>query len=167
LGQKYGSRFPALRLAILALDAEAAATRLLAGEPLKVELEGERILVLPDEVEVRIRAHAGFEAAADGAYVAALSTELSPDLVREGLAREFVRRVQEARKAAGLHVADRIVLVYHAEAETAAAIQAYCEYVQAETLATELSHAGTIPDGSIEISFDEEHKVWVLLKKPG
>ena len=167
LGQKHGSRFPALRLAILALDAEAAATRLLAGEPLQVDLEGERIFVLPDEVEVRIQAHAGFEAAADGAYVAALSTALSRDLVREGLAREFVRRVQEARKAAGLHVADRIVLVYHAEAETAAAIQAYCEYVQAETLATELSQAGTIPDGSIEISLDEEHKAWVLLKKPG
>ena len=75
----------------------------------------------------------------------------TPDLELEGLAREFVRRVEDLSKAAGLHVPDRIVLVYHAEAETAAAIQAYCEYVQAETLATELSHAGTIPDGAIDI----------------
>ena len=45
-----------------------------------------------------MQARAGYAVASDGAYLAALTTELTPELVREGLAREFVRRVQDLRK---------------------------------------------------------------------
>ena len=48
--------------------------------------------LLPEEVEVRIQAKEGFSVASEGAYVAALVTELTPEFIEEGLAREFVRR---------------------------------------------------------------------------
>ncbi len=82
LGQKYGSRFPAIRKALLALDAEPAAQTLLAGAPLPVEVNGEMVSVLPEEVEVRAQARAGFAVASEGAYLAALVTELTPELVQ-------------------------------------------------------------------------------------
>jgi isoleucyl-tRNA synthetase len=162
LGQKYGSRFPALRQAILEMEAEAAGSRLLSGLPLEVDLAGERVRILPDEIEVRVQAHAGFEAAADGAYVAALRTELTEDLVLEGLARELVRRIQEQRKTAGLHVADRISLRYWATPRLMAAIEAHEAYIRGETLAVELTAVPVAPVGAVEHGFDgETASVWL------
>ncbi len=166
LGQKYGSRFPALRQAILEMEAEAAGSRLLSGSPLEVDLAGERVQILPDEVEVRVQAHAGFEAAADGAYVAALRTELTEDLVLEGLARELVRRIQEQRKTAGLHVADRISLRYWATPRLMAAIEAHEAYIRGETLAVELTAVPVAPAGAVELRFDGE-TASVRLEKAG
>ena len=63
-------------------------------------------LLNTDEVEVKAQAKEGFAVAEDGAYVAALVTDLTPELVAEGLSREFVRRVQDLRKSAELDVAE-------------------------------------------------------------
>ena len=83
-----------------------------------LQVEGQEFEILPDEVEVRLEARSGLAVAAEGAYVAALDTELTPELVREGLAREFVRRLQELRKQADLDVADRIRLFVSATPES-------------------------------------------------
>ena len=93
---------------------------------------------LPGEVEVRVQARSGYAVAADGAYLAALDTALTPELVREGLAREFVRRVQDLRKLAGLEIADRITVSYQASPGLAEAVVAFKDYIQAETLAVRL-----------------------------
>ncbi len=146
LGQKYGRRFPAIRESILALPAEDTAKRLLAGESLQVSAEGDTYEILPEEVEVRTLARSGFAVAADGAYLAALVTELTPELVQEGLAREFVRRVQDLRKQADLDISDRIVLYYDASDGLGKALAAFQDYVKGETLTVELK-AGKAPPG--------------------
>ncbi len=157
LGQKYGRKFPAIREAILALDAEQAARRLLAGETIAVEVDGETYEILPDEVEVRAQAKEGFAVAEEGAYVAALVTELTPELVQEGLAREFVRRVQTLRKEAGLEIADRIRLFVQASSGLKSAIEAHRAYVTGETLTKELVF-GAPPDeaATAQHTFDGE-----------
>lgn len=169
LGQKYGSRFPGVRQAILSLAAEAAAARLLSGEGIEIELQGERLTILPEEVEVRVQAHAGFEAAADGPYVAALRTELSKELVLEGMAREVVRQAQERRKAQGLHVADRIEVRYAATGDSQRAMMEFNDFIKAELLAEQLYRVDPpdIPDGALEVVFDEENKVYLILQKAG
>jgi isoleucyl-tRNA synthetase len=138
LGQKYKDQFPAVRKAILLLDPEQAAGTLLKGESLKVPVDGEEYEILPEEVEVRMQAKEGFEVASDGAYVAALVTKLSDALVDEGLVREFVRRVQEARKQADFEIADRIRLVYSCSDKLKHAIETFKDYIMDETLAVEL-----------------------------
>lgn len=153
LGQKYGSKFPAIQKAILALEAASAAPLLLSGQPLKVTANGETFDILPEEVEVRAEAKAGFAVAAEGAYLAALVTDLTPELVREGLAREFVRRVQDLRKTAGLEVADRIKLYVEASPGLKEAIEAYRDYVTAETLTVELNF--TVPPPAAPAVSDE------------
>ena len=153
LGQKYGNKFPALAKAIVALDAGLVAPSFLAGQPVPVDLEGEQFNILPEEVEVRAQAKEGFAVANDGAYLAALVTQLTPDLVREGLAREFVRRLQDLRKTADLDVADRIRVFVTATPGLVAAIEANRDYVTSETLTVELSFS---PPGAALTSISDE-----------
>ncbi len=165
LGQKYGNRFPVIQKAILALNSEAVAQALLTDGKLKVDVDGESYEILPEEVEVKSLAREGFAVAEDGGYVAALVTELTPDLVAEGMAREFVRRVQDFRKESGLDVADRIYLYVSASEELRRAIQRHSDYISTETLARELLFSAA-PDGtaSIEDSFDGETVTIALVK---
>ncbi len=145
LGQKYGGRFPAIRQALLALEPQPAALKLLAGENLEVLVEGQPYSILPEEVEVRIQAHAGLSVAADGAYLAALVTDLTPELVQEGLSREFVRRVQDLRKTANLDIADRIEVYCDCSAGLNDAVKHFSDYISGEILAVKLHFVNEIP----------------------
>jgi isoleucyl-tRNA synthetase len=90
---------------------------------------------------------------------------LTPELVQEGLAREFVRRVQDLRKSAELDVADRIELFADVSAGLKSAIETHKDYITTETLTSNLVF-GAPPSGasSVEDSFDGE-KVTVGLVK--
>jgi isoleucyl-tRNA synthetase len=157
LGQKYQSRFPAVREAIMSLDAQEAAQALRAGVSLKVEVLGESLQILPEEVEVRAIARSGRAVASDGPYLVALSTDVTPELFREGLAREFVRRVQNLRRQAGLKVVDRISLWYRASPELAEAVEIHRRTIMEETLSVEMA-AGEPPSEASrsQMSFDEQ-----------
>ena len=147
LGQKYGSRFPAIRKAIMGLDPEQASAKLLAGDAIEIAVDGEALSILPDEVEVVTLARAGFTASSEGGYIAALNTDLTEELEKEGLAREFVRRVQELRKQADLQVDDRIEVEFRATQRLEAAIAANRDYVMGETLAVRLEVVAALTDG--------------------
>ncbi|HEX7541771.1 MAG TPA: isoleucine--tRNA ligase, partial [Anaerolineales bacterium] len=165
LGQKYGNKFPGLAKAITALDASVVAPVFLAGQPVTVTLDGQEYGILPEEVEVRAQAKEGFAVANDGAYLAALVTELTPELAREGLAREFVRRVQDLRKTANLDVADRIRVYVTATPGLREAIEANQDYVTAETLTVELSYSDPGPgSASVTDKFDGEEVTVGLIK---
>jgi isoleucyl-tRNA synthetase len=165
LGQKYGNKFPALQKAILAMNAEQVAQSFLGAGSVEVEADGQTYEILPDEVEVRAQAKKGFAVAEEGAYVAALVTELTSELVQEGQAREFVRRVQDLRKSASLEVADRVNLFIEPSNALRAAIETHREYIMTETLALSLSFQD-LPAGapSAEDEFDGEKFRVGLLK---
>ena len=95
--------------------------------------------------------------ASEGPYLAALVTDLTPELVREGLAREVVRRVQDLRKQANFEIADRIRCTYSATEELARAIEDFRDYIMSETLMVEL-RAGQPEPGQAAASdtFDGE-----------
>jgi isoleucyl-tRNA synthetase len=139
------------------MNSEDAARPLLEGKPLRVEANGETYDVLPDEVEVKALAKQGFAVAEEGPYVAALVTELTPELILEGQAREFVRRVQDLRKSSDLDVADRIDLFVEASAGLRSAIEAHKDYITVETLTSDLQFASPPEDASVvEDAFDGE-----------
>jgi isoleucyl-tRNA synthetase len=157
LGQKYGSKFPAIRTAIQMLDTEFAAKTLLDDKPLSVFVDGMQYDILPEEVEVKAQAKEGFAVASEGPYLVALVTDLTPELEMEGLAREFVRRVQDLRKTADFDIADRIRLYYLATPKLAQAIKAFAGYIKGETLTIELKEEKPLPDfTAIETEFDGE-----------
>ncbi|MHA1937183.1 MAG: isoleucine--tRNA ligase [Candidatus Thorarchaeota archaeon] len=153
LGQKYGSKFPALREAILSLDPRETSTQFQAGNPVEVKVNGKKFEVLPDEIEVIVEAKEGFSTASEGGYLAALTTELTRELELEGLAREFVRRVQDVRKSADLNVNDSIEVQYSSSSRVAEAVEFYQAYITEETLATSLKQAKK-PAGD----FQQEYK---------
>ena len=165
LGQKYKGLYPKIRQAILELPVQESAAKLLDGINLVVNVDGKFYEIQPDEVEVHSTAHAGFEVASDGPYLAAVDIELTPELINEGLAREFVRRVQTLRKDGGLDLADRIRLAYQATPRLNEAVQAFAEFIQSETLAVELI-AGEIPEKWITASdsFDGEQLTIAIQK---
>lgn len=165
LGQKYGSKFPAIRNAILSMDAEKMSVKLLGGEGIPVNVGNEVFEVLSEEVEVRINAKEGFSVASDGAYLAALVTDLTPALEEEGLAREFVRRVQDLRKSAEFDIADRIDIRYQCSKKLNKAILKHLDYIKNETLAVSIEE-GKLLQGSTQFQdeFDGE-KVSFGIKK--
>ena len=157
LGQRFKADFPKVRKALLGLPADQSARQLLDGENLLVFVDDETYEITLDEVEVRAESKAGYAVASEGAYLAALVTDLSPELVNEGLVREFVRRVQSLRKDADLDIADRIRLYYTASARLMEAISAFEDYIKEETLAKEMT-PGVTPEGLpfLQDEFDGE-----------
>lgn len=165
LGQKYGNKFPAIQKVILSLDSETVAHALMTEGKVKVVVDGEAYEILPSEVEVKSLAREGFAVAEEGSYVAALVTDLTPDLVAEGMAREFVRRLQDFRKESGLDVADRIRVYLEASPLLKSAILKHHEYITGETLAVELSFGAKPANAKvISDSFDGETVTIALLK---
>ena len=140
LGARHGKQTPAVANAIRALPSAALAA-FRRGEPLAVEVAGERVPLDAEDFELVQETKGGLAVAAQGAYTVALDAALTPELREEGLARELVNRVQRLRKDAGLEVSDRIRLGVMGDSELLAAVQAHRDYIMHETLAVEL-HAG-------------------------
>ncbi len=165
LGQKYKNLFPKISQAILALDASQAGPALLDGRPVQAVVEGIRLDIQPDEVEVRTEARQGLVVASEGAYLAALKTDLTPALLQEGLAREFVRRVQDLRKQADFDIADRIRLFVQASPGLASAIASQKDYLMGETLTVALVD-GPIPADApnSQAEFDGENVTFGILR---
>lgn len=119
--------------------------------------------LLPAEILVDLKKRDGFAAAQGANATVVLDTTLTPELVAEGLARDFVRGVQDARKSAMYQIEDTIAILYDAPASVATAITAHVAYVRAETLATTIeSHAGST--GSVDAS-DDWHQDSVTVGK--
>jgi len=137
LGKRgYGKQIPALKkwLAEEADGAEIARVTARA-EQYKVPMIDEPLE--PDDFLVETEAAEGFACAEDSGYLTELDTTLTDELIDEGLAREVVRSVQDARKQAGLEVSDRISLGVSGSEGVERALAAHRDYIMTETLATD------------------------------
>ena len=165
LGQKYKALFPKVSKAIENITDEEVALALLAGQTVQVPVEGINLDIAPHEVEVRADARSGLAVAKEGSYLAALHTALTPELIDEGLAREFVRRVQDLRKQANLDIADRIHIYLQASPGLARAVAAHQATIMGETLALTMQAVDDLPDGiSQETEFDSERLTITIVK---
>ncbi len=110
--------------------------------------DGEKLELEPEDVVVERVPKEGLAVAAEGAIVVALELELTDDLIREGLAREFVNKVQQMRKTADLEVTQRIRVTYASDAQVQEAVQAHEAYIMNEVLALELTSADEVGQGT-------------------
>jgi isoleucyl-tRNA synthetase len=165
LGPRLGPRVQAVAAA-LAADDGTLADRLVEGEAVEVAAgDGPAVTIGPDDVQVSHDVRSGLGVASEGGVTVALELEITPELRREGVARELVRMIQDARKAAGLQVTDRIALAVETSGEPADALAAHREEIAAETLAATVATDG-VEGFRLEGSLDGTSVV-VSLRKDG
>ncbi|MEO1495778.1 MAG: isoleucine--tRNA ligase [Planctomycetota bacterium] len=140
LGKKLGKLMPKVKQALNAASGSELLANLRDNGKINLTIEGQEVELSPEEVEVRIKAKEGWAAANDRGVVVVLSTELTPELVREGLARDLVRVIQDRRKEIGCDFTDRIeVGVVTESSELRTAIEEFGDYIAGETLANAVS----------------------------
>jgi isoleucyl-tRNA synthetase len=152
VGKRYGKLIPAIRAALARSDGSMIAKLAARGELVQIDVDGETIELGPDALLIETTAAEGFACAEDAGYLVGLDTILTEELVREGLIREIVRTVQDARKQAGLDVSDRIVLNIDGSEQVVAAISAHREYIASEALVNGWQELASPPAFSIEHS---------------
>jgi isoleucyl-tRNA synthetase len=146
LGPKLGKRVPLVKKALAGVDGGALARQL--GETGKVALSlgDETVELGPEDIEIRLEAKGDFAAAAERGRVVVLDTRLSDELVREGLAREAINRIQRARKDMDLAFEARVAVRYETGPELRRALEEHGSKVAGECLAT--SFGPTMGEGS-------------------
>ncbi|MBO7308258.1 MAG: isoleucine--tRNA ligase [Kiritimatiellae bacterium] len=156
LGKKCGPKMKAVAAAIASMgngelgtyppsEASAEGGSMRGGNAWTKEIEG--VAITSDDVLVTRSPKEGLVVASEGAVVVGLETALTPELVAEGLAREFVSHVQSMRKEADFEVTQRIALTVEADDEMRSALEAHSQYVKGETLALSLEFAPCDADG--------------------
>jgi isoleucyl-tRNA synthetase len=106
---------------------------------LSLEMNGGPVTIGRDDVTIAAQSIEGWLVESSDGLTVALDTTLTPELVKEGLAREFVNRVQNMRKVAGLSVTDRIRIYFESSGPLADAVARMSEYIKSETLATQVN----------------------------
>jgi isoleucyl-tRNA synthetase len=137
LGKRFGRQVPAIRTALEEADGAAIASAVARGDSFALPVDGETVDLGPEDVLIETHSAKGFACGEDAGFLTALDTTLDEELLREGIARELIRTVQDARKQAGLDVSDRIVLGISGSSGVQAALEKYRDHLMAETLAVE------------------------------
>jgi isoleucyl-tRNA synthetase len=115
------------------------------GESLVIDLDGESHALSEEDFEIVRRAAGELTVQEEGGYVAAIDPTVTPELRREGIARELVRTIQRLRKEARFAVSDRIRLQITGGTEIEQAAEGYKEYIAGEVLASEVMTGGQVP----------------------
>ncbi len=134
-GPKLGPKIKAFTKALLELDSSEAAAKLEAGETLKVDLEGEEFEFDKSLVMINIESKEGFNVSMENNIFIILDTVLTPELINEGYAREFISKIQQMRKNNGYEMMDNINIKYNSDEEIQKAVSEFEDYIKSETLA--------------------------------
>jgi isoleucyl-tRNA synthetase len=145
LGPRFGKRMPQVAAAVESLDPKHVAEVMADGGEIGINVDGDEHTIGAEEVTLALQPLDGYEVEAEAGHAVALQLELDDELLQEGLAREIVHAVQNARKAAGLDISDRIDLALGGDDELLAAARAHEPYIAAEVLATSVAYDA--PDG--------------------
>jgi isoleucyl-tRNA synthetase len=136
LGPKYGKRLGEVRTQLAMEEPASVAARVEAGKTVDLTLsDGSTVALEPGEILVDLTKRAGYAAAQGSLATVVLDTSLSAELIQEGLARDFVRGVQDARRSAGYRIEDHIEIRFVGDPEVIDALHAFETYVRTETLA--------------------------------
>ncbi len=146
LGPRLGKQLPALRRQLSEADASRLLVSLEAEGHLTFDLPGGPAVLDREDIQVRLQAKEGWAAAQGRSSVVILSTELTEDLICEGLARELIRAIQDRRKEMNLEFTDRIEVAVVTDSDALRkAVEQFGEYIRRETLAVQLG-LQPIPD---------------------
>ncbi|MBO6082023.1 MAG: class I tRNA ligase family protein, partial [Bacteroidales bacterium] len=157
LGKVYGPRMKEIAAAMTTLDQSvisAIQRAEAAGEAYVLQLPGGEVTLNPGDCQISSEDMPGWLVASQGALTIALDVELTPELRREGLARELVNRIQNLRKSSGFEVTDRIEVTIEPNPALQDALAQFGPYVCAQTLARSIRFEPQ-PAGAVEVEWEE------------
>jgi isoleucyl-tRNA synthetase len=167
LGPRLGKRLPALRKVLAGADGGRLLAELQAKGQITLPTPDDPIVLDADDIQVRLQAKEGWAAAQGHEVVVVLATELTEDLIREGLARELVRVIQDRRKEMGCEFTDRIeVGIVTDSAKLKAAIDQFESHLRNETLTLELSAVALPGVEPLETTIGDDPLTLYVRRKP-
>lgn len=127
---------------------------------------GEQVEIEASDAEVISEDIPGWLVANDGSLTVALDIEVTPELRKEGIAREFVNRIQNLRKDSGFDVTDKIVVRIEANERTDEAVRDFADYIAAQTLAQEVLIDSSLTDDVAQrVELDADLSLLVSVRK--
>ncbi len=164
LGPRFGKAMPQVAAAVAALDPSHVAEAIEGARRIGINVDGAEHALEPADMTLVMEPLDGYEVEAEAGRAVALALELDDELLREGLAREIVHAVQNARKRAGLDVSDRISLTLSGDAGLVEAARSHQDYIAGETLATTVAYDG---DGLEAAASIEGRELAIGIEKKG
>ncbi|MBK7631404.1 MAG: isoleucine--tRNA ligase [Ignavibacteriales bacterium] len=138
IGPKFGKKVKAVAEAIKNFSKEDI-SKIEKGSEIILDIEDQKLNISKDDVEIISSEITGWVVEAEAGITVAIDVELDEALIEEGLAREFVNRIQNMRKDAGFDVTDKIIINFTGSEKFIKAINNFNQYISTETLAEKLS----------------------------
>ncbi|MDD4871246.1 MAG: isoleucine--tRNA ligase [Kiritimatiellae bacterium] len=147
MGPRLGPLVKAAAGVIAKMDGKTI-ENILSGAKISLSVNGQNVEVDSNDIIVERIPRKGLVVASEGPVIVALETELSSDLIQEGLAREFVNKIQNMRKTADFEVTQRIKINFTSDAEIKEAVMKFIDYLKTETLCLDLNFVQSKPAGA-------------------
>jgi isoleucyl-tRNA synthetase len=164
LGKKIGGLMKSVAARVAVFDNEAINAFERDGQ-ITIDVDGTSVTLVSEDLDILRSGIHGWEVETDFGISVAADTKISDELRNEGLAREFVNRVQNMRKEADFDVTDRITIAWQGGSDIGRAVEAMKQYIAGETLATAVQN-GTLSDYDLIKSWDIEGiDCTIMLKK--
>ncbi|MES2198888.1 MAG: isoleucine--tRNA ligase [Chlamydiota bacterium] len=151
LGKKVGSKMNSVQKTLEVLE-RSLLEKLLNKENIEIVVEGQTITLTPEDIAIERKVLEGVIAASLGSITVALDTALTPDLIEEGIAREFINKINTLRKELGFSITDRISLTIEAPLSMQTSFLNYKELICNEVLATKVSFQENLEGSSCDIN---------------
>lgn len=161
MGKKFGKLMKAVAAAVGALSQDAI-NELSVNGSVQVNVDGQTVEIVREDVEIVSEDIPGWTVANDGALTVALDLEITEELKNEGMAREIVKRIQAYRKSSGFEITDHIHVVLSHDDNLQKAVEAYHDYICSQVLADKLEFGA--PESGEELDF-EDFKISVDITK--
>lgn len=161
MGKKFGKLMKAVAAAVGALSQDAI-NELSVNGSVQVDVDGQTVEIVREDVEIVSEDIPGWTVANDGALTVALDLEITEELKNEGMAREIVKRIQAYRKSSGFEITDHIHVVLSHDDNLQKAVEAYHDYICSQVLADKLGFGA--PESGEELDF-EDFKISVDITK--
>jgi isoleucyl-tRNA synthetase len=165
LGKRFGKQMKSVAAAVQGMDVSQI-SKLERDGKVELTVDGEKVSLDREEIELSSQDIPGWLVASDRELTVALDISLNEALISEGIAREFVNRVQNYRKDMNFEVTDTIVLQVERQPETENAIVSNKDYICAETLAESIDLVDKLSDSEpITLDLIEGAETYVSIKK--
>jgi isoleucyl-tRNA synthetase len=165
LGPRYGKLMKEIALILGKFGQEDIAC-IEGADSYEIIAGGEKVVLLPEDVEITLEDIPGWLVASEGKLIVALDVNITQELKDEGIAREFVNRIQNLRKESGFEVTDKIAVEIQRHEVINSALKSFSDYIAAQTLARSVTLVDmTDTSGAQAVEIDENIITHIRISK--